>query len=66
MVQTTLARHTESATIADARWIAQTASHALAVIEVSRSTWQMCTVRAEAQRQVRTIDSRSSNAPRRW
>ena len=56
MVQTTLARHTESATIADARWIAQTASHVLAVIEVSRSTWQMWHVRAEAQRQVRTID----------
>ena len=62
MVQTTLARHTESATIADARWIAQTASHVLAVIEVSRSTWQMWHVRAEAQRQVRTIDLPAEHA----
>ena len=62
MVQTTLARHTESATIADARWIAQTASHVLAVIEESRSTWQMWHVRAEAQRQVRTIDLPAEHA----
>ena len=41
----------------------------LAVIEGSRSTWQMWHVRAEAQRQVRTIDvpaevtERSSRMP---
>jgi hypothetical protein len=34
----------------------QTADHILTVMEASRSTWQMWHVRAEAQRQVRTID----------
>ena len=47
---------TEAATIADARWVAQTADHILAVMENSRSTWQMWHVRAEVQRQVRTAD----------
>jgi hypothetical protein len=42
--------------MADTRWIAQTASHVLAVMEESRATWQMWHVRAEAERQVRTID----------
>jgi conjugative relaxase-like TrwC/TraI family protein len=56
MVQTALAPPAETATIADARWVAQTADHILSVMEASRSTWQMWHVRAEAQRQVRTID----------
>ena len=56
MVQTALTPPAETATIADARWIAQTADHILAVMEESRSTWQMWHVRAEAQRQVRTAD----------
>ena len=56
MVQTALAPPAETATIADAHWVAQTADHILAVMEESRSTWQMWHVRAEAQRQVRTID----------
>ena len=56
MVQTALTPAAETATIADARWVAQTADHILAVMEASRSTWQMWHVRAEAQRQVRTID----------
>ena len=56
MVRTALAPPAETATIADARWVAQTADHILAVMEESRSTWQMWHVRAEAQRQVRTID----------
>jgi conjugative relaxase-like TrwC/TraI family protein len=56
MVQTALAPHPETATIADSRWVAQTADHILTVIEASRSTWQMWHVRAEAQRQLRTID----------
>ena len=56
MVQTALAPPAETATIADARWVAQTADHILAVMEASRSTWQMWHVRAEAQRQVRTVD----------
>ena len=42
--------------IADAHWVAQTADRVLAVMEESRSTWQMWHVRAEAQRQVRTVD----------
>jgi conjugative relaxase-like TrwC/TraI family protein len=56
MVRTVLAPPTETATIADAHWIAHTADHILSVIEASRSTWQMWHVRAEALRQVRTID----------
>jgi conjugative relaxase-like TrwC/TraI family protein len=54
MVQTALAPPAESTTIADARWVAETADHILTVMEESRSTWQMWHVRAEAQRQVRT------------
>jgi AAA domain/TrwC relaxase len=54
MVQTALTPPAETATIADARWVAQTASRVLAVMEESRSTWQMWHVRAEAQRLVRT------------
>ena len=54
MVQTALTPPAATATIADARWVAQTADHILSVIEASRSTWQMWHVRAEAQRQVRT------------
>ena len=56
MVQTALTPAAETATIADARWVAQTADHILAVMEESRSTWQMWHVRAEAQRQIRTAD----------
>jgi conjugative relaxase-like TrwC/TraI family protein len=56
MLQTALTPTAETATIADARWIAQTADHIMAVMEASRSTWQMWHVRAEAQRQVRTAD----------
>jgi conjugative relaxase-like TrwC/TraI family protein len=54
MVQRALAPPAETAPIADARWVAQTAGRVLAVMEQSRSTWQMWHVRAEAQRQVRT------------
>jgi conjugative relaxase-like TrwC/TraI family protein len=54
MVRTVLAPPAVTATIADARWVAQTADHILTVIEASRATWQMWHVRAEAQRQVRT------------
>jgi conjugative relaxase-like TrwC/TraI family protein len=56
MVQTALTPAPETATIADARWVAQTADHILAVMEESRSTWQMWHVRAEVQRQIRTAD----------
>ena len=62
MVQTALAPPAETTTIADTRWIAQTANHVLAVMENSRSTWQMWHVRAEAQRQVRTIDVPAEHA----
>jgi conjugative relaxase-like TrwC/TraI family protein len=61
-VRTALAPSVEAATIADARWVAQTADHILAVIEASRSTWQTWHVRAEAQRQVRTIDMPADRA----
>jgi conjugative relaxase-like TrwC/TraI family protein len=56
MVRTVLAPPAETAPIADSHWIAQTADRILSVMEASRSTWQMWHVRAEAQRQVRTID----------
>jgi hypothetical protein len=56
MVRTVLASPAETATIADSHWIAHTADRILTVMEASRSTWQMWHVRAEAQRQVRTID----------
>ncbi|HEY9378227.1 MAG TPA: MobF family relaxase, partial [Jiangellaceae bacterium] len=62
MVRTALAPHAETAPIADSHWVAQTADHILAVIEASRSTWQIWHVRAEAQRQVRTIDMPAEHA----
>ena len=62
MVQTALAPPAEATTIADPRWVAQTADHILSVMEASRSTWQMWHVRAEAQRQVRTIDVPAEHA----
>jgi len=62
MVQTALAPHRETAPIADSHWVAQTADHILAVIEGSRSTWQMWHVRAEAQRQVRIVDVTAEHA----
>jgi conjugative relaxase-like TrwC/TraI family protein len=54
MVQTALAPSAETTPLVDARWVSQTASHILTVIEQSRSTWQVWHVRAEAQRHVRT------------
>ena len=62
MVQTALAPHPETATIADSPWVAQAADHILSVIEASRSTWQMWHVRAEAQRQVRTTGGSAQRA----
>jgi hypothetical protein len=56
MVRTALTPAAETATIVDARWVAQTADHILTVMEASRSSWQMWHVRAEVQRQVRTAD----------
>jgi conjugative relaxase-like TrwC/TraI family protein len=63
MVRAALAPHAEATRIVDARWVSQTASHVLAAMEQSRSTWQMWHVRAEAQRQVRTIDMPAEHAP---
>jgi conjugative relaxase-like TrwC/TraI family protein len=56
MMRTVLAPPAQTATIADSHWIAQTANRIVAVMEHSRSTWQMWHVRAEAQRHVRTIE----------
>jgi AAA domain/TrwC relaxase len=53
MVRTALTPLAETATIVDAGWVTQTASRIVAVMEESRSTWQMWHVRAEAQRQLR-------------
>ena len=66
MVQTALTPPAETATVADARWVAQTADHILAVMEESRSTWQMWHVRAEAQRQIRTVDLPAERARHWW
>jgi ATP-dependent exoDNAse (exonuclease V) alpha subunit len=62
MVQTALTPAVETATIGDARWVAQTADHILTVMENSRSTWQMWHVHAEAQRQVRTAAASAARA----
>ena len=62
MVRTVLAPPAETAPICDSHWVADTADQIFAVMESSRSTWQMWHVRAEAQRQVRTIDVRSVHA----
>jgi NADH dehydrogenase/NADH:ubiquinone oxidoreductase subunit G len=62
MVRKALAPPADAATIADSHWVAQTAGHILSVMEASRSTWQMWHVRAEAQRQVRTIDLPAEHA----
>jgi conjugative relaxase-like TrwC/TraI family protein len=62
MVQTALAPSAETTPLVDARWVSQTASRVLAVMEQSRSTWQMWHVRAEAQRQVRTTDLAAERA----
>jgi ATP-dependent exoDNAse (exonuclease V) alpha subunit len=62
MVRTVLTPPAETAPIADSRWIANTADHILTAMEASRSTWQMWHVRAEAQRQVRTIDVPTEHA----
>jgi conjugative relaxase-like TrwC/TraI family protein len=62
MVRTALVPPPETAPVADADWVAQIADHILTVIEASRSTWQMWHVRAEAQRQVRTVDVPSEHA----
>jgi conjugative relaxase-like TrwC/TraI family protein len=62
MVQTTLTPAAETARIADARWVSQAASRVLAAMEESRATWQMWHVRAEVQRQVRTIDVPADHA----
>ncbi|HEX2399345.1 MAG TPA: AAA family ATPase, partial [Mycobacterium sp.] len=51
-----------TAPIPDSHWIVNTADHILAVMEASRSTWQMWHVRAEAQRQVRSIDVAAEHA----
>jgi hypothetical protein len=48
--------------VADARWVALTADHILAVMEASRSTWQIWHVRAEAQRHVRTTNMPAEHA----
>src|SRR5829696_9189278 len=62
MVRTALAPPTERTTIADSYWVAHMADHILTVMENSRSTWQMWHVRAEAQRQVRTIEVPADHA----
>jgi conjugative relaxase-like TrwC/TraI family protein len=62
MVQTALAPPAETVAILDSSWVTQTASHILAVMEESRSTWQIWHVRAEAQRQLRTIDAPAEHA----
>jgi conjugative relaxase-like TrwC/TraI family protein len=56
MVAATLAPTAAPVQPVDATWVARTADHIVAVLEGSRSTWQVWHVRAEAERQVRTIE----------
>ena len=63
MVRAVLTPRAETARITDSRWIADTADHILTAMEGSRSTWEVWHVRAEAQRQVRTVDVGGENAP---
>jgi hypothetical protein len=53
MVRMALAPPAKATRTVDARWVSQAAGRVVAVMEESRSTWQMWHVRAEAQRQVR-------------
>jgi conjugative relaxase-like TrwC/TraI family protein len=62
MVATALTPVAETPRLADAHWIAETADRVSAVMEETRSTWQMWHVRAEAQRQVRAIDMSAEHA----
>jgi hypothetical protein len=62
MVRTALAPPAAVTKILDSHWVAQTADHILTVMEASRSIWQMWHVRAEAQRQVRTINVPADHA----
>ena len=62
MVRTALTPTIGPRSTVDAAWVSQTASRVLAVMEESRSTWQMWHVRAEAQRQLRTIDLPADHA----
>jgi conjugative relaxase-like TrwC/TraI family protein len=62
MVRTALTPPAKTATIVDARWVAQTADRVLAAMEETRSTWQMWHVRAEAQRHVRAADVAAEQA----
>jgi conjugative relaxase-like TrwC/TraI family protein len=62
MVATALTPAGEAPRMADAHWVTQTADRVLAAMEQTRSTWQVWHVRAEAQRQVRTIDVPAQHA----
>jgi len=62
MVATALSPAAEPPCMPDAHWVAPTADRMLAAMEKTWSTWQMWHVRAEAQRQVRTIDMPSEHA----
>ena len=62
MVATALTPAAETAAMADAHWVAQTADRVLAAMEETRSTWQMWHVRAEAQRHVRAVDMPAEQA----
>jgi conjugative relaxase-like TrwC/TraI family protein len=62
MVRTALAPPAAVTITLDSHRVTQTADHILTAMEASRSTWQMWHVRAEAQRQVRTIDLPADHA----
>jgi conjugative relaxase-like TrwC/TraI family protein len=62
MVRMALTPPAGPATIIDSDWVAQTADHVLAVMEASRSTWQVWHVRAQAQRQVRPTGGTAERA----
>src|SRR5215210_669203 len=55
MVRTALHPGAVAAPLPDDAWIDEAAGRVLAVMEHARSTWQLWHVRAEAERQVRTV-----------
>jgi conjugative relaxase-like TrwC/TraI family protein len=66
MVETVLAPAVEATRIADAQWAAQTADQVLAVMEVSRSTWQMWHVRPKRNARSALPKYRSRRRRRWW
>jgi hypothetical protein len=64
MAHTALHPHPVAGTPMNAEWVKDTAERVLAAMEERRSTWQTWHVRAEAQRQVRTVELQAEQSER--